>query len=72
MNECLYWKGYCVCNICKIKDESWTADEWKEGKRWKDPLEINLYACFLTNTITEGLHSLHIFQLKLGNNYQIE
>lgn len=36
--EHLFWRGYCVCNECNIKDEKITEAEWKEGNQWKDPL----------------------------------
>ena len=36
--EHLFWRGYCVCNECNIKEEKITEAECKEGKQWKDPL----------------------------------
>lgn len=37
-SEYLYWRGYCVSVYCKVKDEHVSDIEWKQGKRWKDPL----------------------------------
>lgn len=43
MYEYIYWRGYGVCSLCHMKDETITLSQWKNGVRWMDPFTVASY-----------------------------